>query len=111
MSGAHNKEHDAVVSRIRKKLEDVGCMTIHLKSYVSRGRRTILTGVEPGWPDIFCFRPDGTVEFFEVKTGTGRIEPEQRKKFSELVRHGFRVTIIKGPLMAREIYKWKKIEN
>jgi hypothetical protein len=111
MSGAHNKEHDAVVARLRRKLEDSGCLTVHLKSYVVRKGRPILTGVEKGWPDVFCFRPDGVVEFFEVKTGTGRIEPDQKKKFDELVRHGFRVTIVKGPLMAREEYKWKKKKN
>jgi hypothetical protein len=111
----HNKTHDEVVARLRKKLEDAGSLTLHLKSFI--GRRIggkfipIVLPIGKGWPDVLCFRPDGVVELFEVKTGTGRIEPEQRKKFDELVRRGFRVTIIRGPLMAREDYRWKKIEN
>lgn len=111
MGGNQNKVHDQVVARMRKKLEDVGCMTIHLRSYTVRkfGRKIlqIPLNIEKGWPDILCFRPDGTVEFFEVKTGEAKLNPEQVKRCGELVRRGFKVTIIRGPLMGREEITWK----
>lgn len=113
MSGGNqNRVHDEIVRRMRKKLEAVGCMTVHLKSYTARriGRRIyrIPLMIEKGWPDIFCFTPSGQIVFYEVKTGDAVLNPEQRKRFADLTRMGFIVKIIRGPLMAQEVFKWKK---
>jgi hypothetical protein len=111
MGGNQNKEHDRIVAEMRKKLEAIGCMTIHLKSYTVRkmGRRIlrIPLSIKKGWPDIISFRPDGMVEFYEVKTGDAKLNPYQVKRCDELARRGFRVTIIHGH-KAKEVYKWKK---
>jgi len=111
MGGNQNKEHDAIVASLRKKLEAVGCMTVHLRSYTWRKigckKYPIALGIEPGWPDIFSFRPDGKIEFYEVKTGDAVLNPEQVKRFTELTRRGFRITIIRGPQKAREVFQCK----
>jgi len=115
MTANHNKLHDEIVRRWRKRLEAQGCMTVHLHSYTVRkiGWKVyrIPLMIDKGWPDIFCFRPDGSVEFFEIKTGNAKLNPFQVKRCAELMRMGFKVTLIKGPLMVKEVLKWKKEKN
>ena len=98
MGGNNNKLHDAIVARTRKRLEAVGCMTIHLESFTRRkiGRRfiPIKLSIPPGWPDIISFTPGGRVEFYEVKTGDAKLSKDQKIRFAELARRGHLIRII-----------------
>ena len=109
MSGNHNALHDAMVAALRRKLESIGCMTIHLTSYTAReiGRQFIRIPlkIEKGWPDVISFRPDGKVDFYEVKTGESVLNADQRRVFSELTRRGFIIYIVRET--TREVYKCK----
>lgn len=112
MGGNQNREHDEIVRTLRKRLEAIGCMTIHLQSFTVRkvGHRIvpIKLSIEKGWPDIICFRPDGSVAFYEVKTGGAVLNLEQRNRFRELSRRGAKIYIVKNLLMEKEEFKCNK---
>lgn len=37
---------------------------------------------QPGWPDLFCFKPPDKVRWVEVKTPKGGLTPSQRARFA-----------------------------
>lgn len=112
MGGNQNMEHDLIVKMIRAKLEALGCFTLHLQSFTRRkiGRRIvpIKLAIEKGWPDVICIKPDGSVSFYEVKTGEAVLNNEQRRRFKELAERNTKIYIVHDRTLKTEVFKWRK---
>lgn len=74
----------AIQTKIRELLEKAGWIVVKL-----------IATSKPGVPDLMCLRR-GVVVFIEVKTITGKVEPVQVYRHSQLKAAGFTVIVARG---------------
>lgn len=88
------KEWQAQVIDLADKL---GWTHLHVRRSIGKGRRwTTATNLD-GWPDLTLIRPtpehDGEIVFVELKSETGKVEPEQEAVHDLLRRAGHDVYV------------------
>lgn len=75
------------MNQIRLAMSDAGhvCFRANVGTFRTQDGRWFDTGLPKGFSDLFGFTAQGRPYFFEVKTSSGRIRPEQ-KMFLDAMR-------------------------
>lgn len=66
----------------------------------TRDGRPVRTGLPVGFSDLFGFSADLTPFFFEVKTSSGRVSPEQAAFLDAMRRRGAIAEVVRSPQAA-----------
>ena len=72
--------HTALRNKILVALSRPDCRVIAINAMVARNPKTrqVVRSVEKGTPDLLALLSNGRFLWIEVKTGQGRLTPEQR---------------------------------
>lgn len=60
----------------------------HGKMSMAARNKAKAMGLKPGWPDLQFLFPDGVTRYIELKSATGRLQPEQVEFAARCARHG-----------------------
>lgn len=77
-----------VESKVQKKITD------HLEGHGWLVIK-IITANKPGWPDLVCIGPNGTI-LIEVKTERGKLSPLQVHRLEEISQVGGTAFVVYG---------------
>jgi hypothetical protein len=88
----------ALMHRIQLALSEAGhvCFRANVGTFRTQDGRWFSTGLPPGFSDLFGFTTAGRPFFFEVKTPTGRVRPEQDAFIAAMRSHGVIAEVVRS---------------
>jgi hypothetical protein len=94
---------------IIRRLAARGIVALHVRNEGKRSDverlRAVADGLMPGFPDLILIGTHGRVGFLEVKSGTGRLSPQQRDRIAMLHRRGQLVAVVRDQDYAEHVIR------
>lgn len=78
----------------------------HGKMSMAARNKAKAMGLRPGWPDLQFLFPDGVTRYIELKSDTGRLQPEQQDFQARCAPHGIHAVCRSLPEVADTLRGW-----
>lgn len=78
----------------------------HGKLSMAARNKSKAMGLRPGWPDLQFLFPDGVTRYIELKSQTGRLQPEQEDFQARCAPHGIHAVCRSLPEVVHQLRAW-----